>query len=60
MTTAKTVKQAGLPSLAFVSKVTGVNPQTLDNWHNKKPELFRIVLQGCKTEYDRMQTLETA
>jgi hypothetical protein len=47
MTTAKAAKEAGLSSLAEVSKISGQSPQTLDNWHKHKPELFKVVLAGC-------------
>lgn len=40
---------AGLPSLAVVSKLTGVSRQTLTNWHKHKPKLFRVVLSGCQS-----------
>jgi len=48
MTPAQQAKEAGLQSLASVSDLTGVSYQTLSNWHRHKPELFRIVLLGCK------------
>ena len=41
-------KAAGLDSLTDVSRATGVSWQTLDNWHKHKPELFAIVLLGCR------------
>ena len=41
-------KTAGLDSLAVASRATGVSWQTLDNWHKHKPELFAIVLMGCR------------
>jgi hypothetical protein len=47
ITTAKSAKEAGLNSLAEVSRISGQSPQTLDNWHKHKPELFRVVLAGC-------------
>lgn len=51
-TPASEAKAAGLTSLAQVAKLTGVSPQTLDNWHKseKKQDLFRIVLQGCAVD----------
>jgi hypothetical protein len=47
MTTAKTVKEAGLKSLAEVSEMTGQSRQVLDAWHKERPTLFKIVLLGC-------------
>jgi len=47
MTTSKQAKKQGLKNLAEVSKMTGVDRQTLDNWAKNKPALFRIVLAGC-------------
>jgi len=48
-------KQAGVKSLAEVSELTGVSPQTLNNWFKNKPELFKIVLLGCKCQKDEKQ-----
>jgi hypothetical protein len=48
MTAAQLAKQAGRKSLVEVSELTGVDRQTLDNWHKNKPALFKIVLAGCK------------
>jgi len=47
VTTAKTVKEAGLKSLAEVSEMTGQSRQLLDAWHKERPALFKIVLLGC-------------
>lgn len=47
-TPAEQAKAAGLKSLAVVVEMTGVSYQTLTNWHKNKPELFRIVIAGCK------------
>lgn len=41
-------KKAGMQSLAEVSRITNVSPETLTNWHKRKPELFEIVLLGCQ------------
>lgn len=43
-------KEAGLKSLSQVAKMTGQSLQTLSNWSKKKPELFKIVLIGCKAK----------
>jgi hypothetical protein len=47
MTASQLAKSHGLRSLAQVSELTGASPQTLNNWHNHKPQLFRVVLMGC-------------
>lgn len=47
MTASEQAKSMGLKSLAVVAELTQQSPQTLDNWHKNKPELFRIVLLGC-------------
>lgn len=52
MTPAQQAKSVGLKSLAQVSQITGVSLNTLTNWHRDKPELFRIVLIGCKSDLD--------
>jgi hypothetical protein len=50
MTPSQQAKSVGLKSLTQVSQITGVSLNTLTNWHRDKPELFRIVLRGCKAE----------
>lgn len=40
-------KAAGLKDLAAVAKLTGCSPQTLNNWHRHKPDLFKVVIAGC-------------
>ena len=52
MTPSQQAKQAGLKSLAQVSELTGVRFQTLNNWAKNKPELFNIVIIGCKASKD--------
>ena len=47
MTASQQVKKQGLKSLSQVSILTGVSPQTLDNWSKNKPKLFKTVLHGC-------------
>jgi len=49
-TPSKQVKSVGLKSLTQVSNITGVSLNTLTNWCRDKPELFRIVLIGCKAD----------
>jgi len=48
MTASQQAKLSGLNNLNAISKLTGVSPQTLNNWYNKKPLLFKIVVAGCK------------
>ena len=47
MTASEAAKAANLKSLKQVSELTGQSPQTLTNWFNHKPELYKIVLLGC-------------
>tara|TARA_R110000851_G_scaffold292360_1_gene446842 strand:+ start:703 stop:894 length:192 start_codon:yes stop_codon:yes gene_type:complete len=46
MTASKQAKELGLNSLSQVGEFTGQNLQTLTNWFNNKPVLFRFVLIG--------------
>ena len=63
MTPSQQAKAAGLKNLTQVSKMLGVKPNgkpstglnTLENWHRDKPELFKIVLLGCKAELNAKQ-----
>lgn len=48
MTPSQQAKREGLKSLSQVSEITGVSLQTLTNWAKNKPELFKVVLAGCK------------
>ena len=50
MTPSKQAKDLGLKSLTQVSELTGQSLQTLTNWFNDKPELFNVVLLGCKAK----------
>lgn len=47
-TTSQKAKSAGLKNLAEITRLTGVSPQTLNNWAVQKPQLFEVVLAGCK------------
>lgn len=47
MTASQEAKKAGMQSLLEVSRITGVSFQTLNNWHNNKPNLFKVVVIGC-------------
>jgi len=49
-TPAEQAKAEGLKSLSQVSGMTGQSLQTLSNWAKSKPELFKIVLLGCKAK----------
>jgi hypothetical protein len=61
MTASKQAKKAGLKSLTQVRDLLGTNKsgnpmvscQTLNNWHNNKPELFEVVLLGCVSKLER-------
>jgi len=55
MTPAQQAKSEGLKSLSQVSEMTGQSLQTLGNWSKNKPELFKIVLAGCKKTVDSME-----
>jgi hypothetical protein len=46
-TASDSAKSAGLKNLVEASKLTGVSTQTLNNWFNHKPELFKVVMLGC-------------
>lgn len=53
MTPSHQAKAAGLPSLAAVSRITGVSARTLINWHKQKPQLFCVVLLGAKQQLEQ-------
>ncbi len=46
-TPSQQAKAAGLKNLAAVETLTGVHRNTLINWSKNKPELWRVVLDGC-------------
>lgn len=48
MTPSQKAKSAGLKNLAEVCELTGVSPQTLNNWAAEKPKLFSVVIAGCQ------------
>jgi len=50
MAASKEAKESGLKNLLVVSKLTNQSYQTLNNWCKNKPELFEIVLLGCKAK----------
>lgn len=47
MSASAAAKAAGLTGLNDVIEMTKQSRQTLQNWHNDKPELFRVVIAGC-------------
>lgn len=47
MTPSQQCKQAGLKSLAELSKLAHTSEQNLINWHKKKPEFFEVLLMGA-------------
>jgi hypothetical protein len=59
MTPSQQAKAEGLTGLSAVSKLTGVSLQTLHNWHKDKPELFRVVIAGCKAKLQENNMINT-
>jgi len=55
MTPSQQAKAAGLPSLAVVTRLTGVSKSTLFDWHKNKPKLFAVVLKGCAAIHKEKQ-----
>lgn len=53
ITPSQQCKQAGLKSLAEVSRLTNVCQPTLYNWFKNKPELFNVVIAGCVALKDK-------
>lgn len=47
MSASKDAKAMGLKSLKIAIEMTGQSRQTLQNWHEDKPELFKVVIAGC-------------
>lgn len=47
MTPSEQCKQAGLKSLAELSRISEVSEQTLINWHKNKPALFGLIVLGA-------------
>jgi hypothetical protein len=48
MSASKQAKEAGYKSLSQVSEIIGKSTQTLNNWYNENPSLFKAVLVGAK------------
>ena len=44
------VREHGIFEIKEVTRLTGVSPQTLNNWLKNKPELLEIVLIGVKAK----------
>jgi hypothetical protein len=47
MKTSEKAKAAGLKNLKELCELTGQSSQTLRNWDDNKPELFKAVLAGA-------------
>ena len=47
MKPSETVKKAGLKSLTELSTLSGVERNTLANWHRDKPLVFKTLLAGA-------------
>lgn len=47
MKTSEKAKAAGLKNLKELCELTGQSSQTLRNWDENKPELFKAVLAGA-------------
>jgi len=45
------IHRAGLPSLAWVSRAVGKPVNTVRNWHQHNPQLFELILLGCRVKY---------
>lgn len=48
-------KAAGLRSLKQASEMTSTSEQTLINWSRSRPELFDIILTGCKNKLKALE-----
>jgi hypothetical protein len=53
-TAAEAAKHAGFKTLKDVAEQAGVTVQTLNNWHNDRPDFFQIVLAGCAATKARL------
>jgi hypothetical protein len=40
-------KKAGLKGLSELANLTNQSSQTLSNWYNNKPDLFRVIVAGA-------------
>jgi hypothetical protein len=47
LTASEVAKAHGFDSLREVAALAAVTVQTLNNWHNDRPDFFEIVLTGC-------------
>ena len=50
------IKSHGLPSLAHVSRETGVSERTLYNWYESRFALFEIIVLGCVSKGEKGDT----
>jgi len=50
MTPSQQAKSHGLKSLTQVAEMVGRKPRLLHDWAKKFPDLFEIVLLGCKAK----------
>jgi hypothetical protein len=48
-------KAGGLPSLNFMQECTGIRRNTLDLWNKERPQLFDVMVLGCKAMLYRQQ-----
>lgn len=48
MTPSNQCKEAGLNSLAELTRISSVPKQTLIDWHKNKPTVFSCILAGAK------------
>lgn len=58
MTAAEQAKLAGLPGLQTIADMTGKSRGTLGNWYRDNPELFAIVLAGCRVKQDQRKAVQ--
>jgi hypothetical protein len=47
-------KAGGLPSLNYMQQMTGIRRNTLDLWNRDRPQLFDVMVRGCRVEPDPM------
>ncbi|MFY8352932.1 hypothetical protein AAEU29_20500 [Pseudoalteromonas sp. SSM20] len=47
MSASREAKKMGLKSLKIAMEMTGQSRQNLQNWYQDKPDLFRVIIEGC-------------
>lgn len=52
------IKSHGLPSLAHVSRETGVSERTLYNWYDNRFALFEIIVAGCVSKDGEIKEIQ--